>query len=343
MKFKKSYRLNLLTPICVIAAFAGFIFQLIDDTKIHFAGFIVGGLLGLGFWIIEFFIFPKLKIKLLKLPILYSIFINAILNLIIIILFSGIMGFIAGYIEGKELEEFYTSRYDKEQLVLNFYTLILYIFLSLYVQLDHFFGRDMLLKYFLGKYRKPFKENRIFMFLDLKSSTTLAEKLGLEDYYSLLDDFFHEITEPVYDTNAEIYQYVGDEVVFTWKTDDGIQNLNCIELFYRIKEKVEKNSKYYFDKYAVIPQFKAGIHVGEVISAQIGDVKRELVYNGDVLNTSARIQGQCNKFNKELIISGELLKLLNLGNKYKSEKLAAVKLRGKEISVELIGIKEAQL
>ncbi len=53
------------------------------------------------------------------------------------------------------------------------------------------------------------------MFLDIKSSTTIAEQLGLENYYSLLNYFFHEISELVRSTKAEIYQYIGDEVVLT--------------------------------------------------------------------------------------------------------------------------------
>jgi len=92
-----------------------------------------------------------------------------------------------------------------------------------------------------------------------------------------LQNDFHEISEPVRSTNAEIYQYIGDEVVFTWKTDEGLANSNCLRIFFKIQEKVYNNRKYYRDKYGDIPYFKAGLHFGEVISAQIGDIKREIV------------------------------------------------------------------
>jgi len=46
-----------------------------------------------------------------------------------------------------------------------------------------------------GKYYKPKSENRIFMFVDLNSSTTLAEKLGNERYHELLKDFFADILQ----------------------------------------------------------------------------------------------------------------------------------------------------
>jgi len=194
------------------------------------------------------------------------------------------------------------------------------------------------LKFMLGKYRKPIGEHRIFMFLDIKSSTTLAERLGLENYYALLNDFFNDISEPVQTTNAEIYQYVGDEVVFTWRTKEGINNSNCLKIFYNIRQNIYGKRKYYRDKYGVLPDFKAGLHVGEVISAQIGDIKREIVYNGDVLNTSARIQEQCNVFKRELLISGSLLNQLDINNEFTAEKIDTIKLRGKEKSIELYSL-----
>ena len=176
------------------------------------------------------------------------------------------------------------------------------------------------------------------MFLDVKSSTTIAEKMGHEKFYSLLNSFFHEITDPVLITKAEIYQYVGDEVVFTWKTQDGLRDANCVQLFFLIKNKIKKNQEYYLNKYGVIPEFKAGVHFGNVIVGQIGDIKREIVYNGDVLNTTSRLQELCNEYNKEFIISRSLLSKLKLPEKIDQEYLGKVKLRGKEQDIHIYGL-----
>jgi len=333
-------KLRMLGEFCLITSFAGVIYQLIDARYVDHLGIIMGAALGFGFGIIELFILSGLKKKFLKLPLLQTIFIKAISYLVIIYFFSGLIGLMVGLSEGRELEEFYSSLLSRDQLILTVYTLTIYLLLSLYVQINLLLGKGILLKFLLGKYRKPIGEHRIFMFLDLKSSTTLAERLGLENYYALLNDFFHEISEPVRSTNAEIYQYIGDEVVFTWKTDDGLADSNCLKIFYKIRENVYSKRKYYRDKYGDIPDFKAGLHFGEVISAQIGDIKREIIYNGDVLNTSARIQEQCNVFKCELLISGMLLKRLNIDNEYSAEKLDTIKLRGKENEIELYSLSE---
>ena len=94
-------------------------------------------------------------------------------------------------------------------------------------------------------------------------------------------------------TNAgEIYEYVGDEVVLTWKEERGIKDANCIRVFFDIDSVIEKKTQRYLDQFGVVPEYKAGVHVGEVMTAEIGDLKRGLVFNGDVLNTGARIQGR---------------------------------------------------
>ena len=66
--------------------------------------------------------------------------------------------------------------------------------------------------------------------------TTIAEKLGHIQFSRLIQDCFYDLTDIVLMHNVEIYQYVGDEIVFTWKTEEGISNNNCISLFFKIKE-----------------------------------------------------------------------------------------------------------
>lgn len=328
----------MLAEFSAITAFAGIIYQLIDLKFVNHMGIILGASLGFGYGLLELFILAGFKKRFLKLPLLQSMFIKASTYLIIIYFFSGIPALLVGYFQGRDIQEFWDAVFSRDQYILTVYTLTIYLLLSFYVNINHLLGRGVLLKFLLGKYRKPTGEHRIFMFLDIKSSTTLAERLGLENYYALLNDFFNEISEPVRTTNAEIYQYVGDEVVFTWRTREGINNSNCLKIFYKIRQNIYGKRKYYRDKYGVLPDFKAGLHVGEVISAQIGDIKREIVYNGDVLNTSARIQEQCNVFKRELLISGSLLNQLDINNEFTAEKIDTIKLRGKEKTIELYSL-----
>jgi DNA-binding response OmpR family regulator len=188
---------------------------------------------------------------------------------------------------------------------------------------------------------KPKEEVRIFMFLDMKSSTTIAEKLGHVKYYNLLNDFFYDVSEPILQSKGEIYQYVGDEIVVSWLLGDGLQNMNCIECFFKIVEAIKNFAEKYENHYGLVPEFKAGLHYGNVTTGEIGVEKRETVYTGDVLNTTSRIQELCNSYNEKLLISKTLLDHLSIHDKYKINKLGEITLRGRKNTEILFSINKS--
>jgi adenylate cyclase len=200
---------------------------------------------------------------------------------------------------------------------------------QLLLQINSKFGQGAFGNIILGKYNTPKEEKRIFMFLDLNSSTTIAEQLGDEKYHELLKDFFEDITNPILDNKGEIYQYVGDEVIVAWKYVDGIENSQCVRCFYDIKSHIHKNRQKYIQRYGLVPAFKAGIHSGNVVAGEVGIIKRDITYSGDVLNTASRILSLCKEFNAEIISSADLIADLCLGNSYEAQPLGSIKLRGK--------------
>jgi len=212
-------------------------------------------------------------------------------------------------------------------------------FLLFFVDLDRLLGPGVLLGYVTGRYHHPRRESRIFMFLDMKDSTKLADTMEANQYFSFLNLYFTEMSESILTTNAEIYQYVGDEVVLTWKMSNGLDDANCINVFFLIEDQINSHRERFLATYGVVPEFKAGLHAGEVVVAQIGELKSEIVYNGDVLNTTARIQALCNTYNEKLIISSELLQKLSLGEEFEVKDLGMVSLRGKSETLELSAVR----
>jgi adenylate cyclase len=199
------------------------------------------------------------------------------------------------------------------------------------------FGQGVLVQFLLGKYHRPEEETRIFMFLDIKSATAIAEKLKHKKYFEFLNDFFTDVTDPIIFNKDEIYQYVGDEITVSWKLENGIENNNCINCFFEIKDVIKNMNARYIEKYDLVPDFKAGLHIGELITGEIGVVKKEIVFSGDVLNTTSRIQAECNKLNCSLLISEDLLTVL-IENKYHYEDRGNIKLRGKDESIRLYSV-----
>ncbi|MEM8926671.1 MAG: adenylate/guanylate cyclase domain-containing protein [Bacteroidota bacterium] len=225
--------------------------------------------------------------------------------------------------------------YDK-----TFWAIVIYIIFSAlifsFVQIaNDKFGKGVFVKMLFGKYREPKEEKRIFMFLDLKSSTAIAEELGHLRYSQLIQDCFYDLNEVVPEYDAEIYQYVGDEAVLSWPYQKGLSNNNCVKLFFAFQQKLLEKKKYYIDKYGTSPIFKAGLHGGVLMVAEVGVVKKEVAYHGDVINTSARIQAECNKHEVPIIISEKLLNDLNTDNFFVSRHLGDVLLKGKQKKVNI--------
>ena len=174
------------------------------------------------------------------------------------------------------------------------------------------------------------------MFLDLRSSTTIAEKLGEIRYFNFLKDVFRHSTPGILHNKGEIYQYVGDEIVVSWKMDKGLNNANCLQCFFDVQVALRQRASYYQDTYGILPEFKAGLHYGHVMAGEIGLVKRDIVFSGDVLNTTARIQSKCNELGVNILISKYLLEKLVLPpHTFAPERLGDMILRGKQQKVIL--------
>lgn len=206
------------------------------------------------------------------------------------------------------------------------------------LQVNENYGQGVFLKLLKGKYYRPKVEMRIFMFLDIRGSTSIAEKLGHVKWFELLSQFFSDITEPIIDTRGEIYQYVGDEVIVHWDLTSGLDQENCVNCFFEIKNIIEQNAQKYLDEYGLVPQFKAGIHCGDVTIGEIGKVKKDIVFTGDVLNTTSRIQDFCNELRVELLISQEVVDKMPSQSIYQYNPVGAIELRGKEVPVSLYSV-----
>lgn len=210
----------------------------------------------------------------------------------------------------------------------------------LYSEISENLGQNLLLNFFTGKYHKPKSENRVFMFVDMKSSTSIAEQLGHIAYFELLRSYYFDLANAIIKNHGEVYQYIGDEIVISWKLKKGVQNNNCINCFFDMKNDLAKKRVLYLKKYGIFPKFKAALHCGEVTTGEIGALKKEIFFTGDVLNTTARIQGLCNVYKAELLISDHLKRHLHLNDNYTVETLNKHQVKGKTELIVIHSVKE---
>ena len=222
-------------------------------------------------------------------------------------------------------------------LVFYFVMTIIITFIN---QVNNKYGPGVLLPILMGKYRNPIEEERIFMFMDLKSSTTIAESLGHIKYSSFIRDSFMDINQVLFPYNAQVYQYVGDEIILSWKIKEGLKNLSCIHFYFACEKQFDKKREYYIKNYGQTPHFKAGLHMGKVTAVEIGEIKRDIAYHGDTLNTAARIQSMCNEYSKKILVSSYFAEQSNLDSQFTTTTLGNILLKGKTATVGIVSIEK---
>lgn len=220
------------------------------------------------------------------------------------------------------------------------YYLLMTLLIGFINQVNKKYGPGVLIPLVLGKYRSPVEERRVFMFMDLKSSTTIAEILGHIKYSSFIRDSLYDINQVVPAYNAEVYQYVGDEVVVSWRIDRDTQFERCALFFFACRSQFQKRLDYYEAKYGFFPKFKAGLHMGVITAVEIGDVKRDIAYHGDTINTTARIQSVCNQFGKDFLVSSQMVRQARLEDHFKTQPLGMIKLKGKSKEIGITSVEE---
>jgi adenylate cyclase len=205
--------------------------------------------------------------------------------------------------------------------------------------LDRLLGGGVLVGLLTGRYHEPRREARVFLFADLQRSTALAERLGELRYHSFLNRVFVDVARPVERHSGVIYQYVGDEVVVTWPLEEGLRDWRCLRCAVAISDTLRDLAEEYEQEFTAVPRFRFAVHCGVVVAGEIGDLRREIVYSGETVNTAARIEALAKETERELVASEDVLRhAAPLPPELTAESLGAHRLRGRERPLELFSV-----
>jgi adenylate cyclase len=270
---------------------------------------------------------------------------KALGSLVLLIFILWLLRYVFFYFWIAQSLHFSSTALNEESWEYLFYLLLVYYsFMTLAIsfinQMNNKYGPGVLVPLLLGKYRDPKEQERIFMFMDLKSSTTTAERLGHLLYSAFIRDCFADINEMIFPFQAQVYQYVGDEIVVTWPLREGLKDQNCIRFYFACKEKFHNRIEYYSKNYGFLPEFKAGMHMGKVTVVEIGEIKKDIAYHGDTLNTAARIQGICKHYNEDFIVSEYVIEKIGSDINIKTRALGEILLRGKAQKIGIVSVEE---
>jgi adenylate cyclase len=216
------------------------------------------------------------------------------------------------------------------------------VILIFVVQMNRMIGPNVLRYFVMGSYHRPRDENRVFLFLDLEGSTHLAEELGSSRYYALLRRFVDDLTAPVLEACGQIYQYAGDEVLVTWSEEDALEDGNCVRCYFDILDAIDAAAPAYQRDFGTLPRVRAGVHGGRVIAGELGDIKQEIVYVGDALNVTARLEDYAKREKLGLVVSDELLARLELPPGLVAEPRGHIEVRGRRAGLAVSHVSRAR-
>ncbi len=302
------YKLRKVLKYAFVAAFVAWVLKLFSGDPIDPLVIGAWGLLGLWTGVLEEFLFGR-RFRSLAVPFQF------IGKVILVSLLTMALILLALMVGSKRFTMLSADRpYRMHELfvMMQFYQLVLRVVVVtsiaiMVVQVEEWMGRRTFLGFLLGRYERPKREERVVLTMDLVGSTELAERLGDLRYYRFLNQTYSLMTDAVLRNEADIHKYVGDEVIFTWPMRIGLRQHNCMDLFFDITTRIKEHENDMLREYGVVPQYRAALHGGRVISAQVGHIKRTVDLSGDVMNSVSRMLGLAKNMKVDFLVSAELL------------------------------------
>jgi adenylate cyclase len=218
------------------------------------------------------------------------------------------------------------------------YSAAVSVLMNLGFGIANIIGPRAFLNFITGRYHSPVEENRFVLFVDIAGSTGLAERLGGIAIHRLLDRTFRLLTLAVVDYRGEVLNYVGDEVIVTWPERGGALDCRPLRCFVAMREALAQASSQFEREFGAMPRIRGSLHFGPVIVGEIGDIKRAIVFNGDVMNTAARLEELSRNVDGGFLASRAAMERFSSAPPFAVRDLGRLAIRGRADGIDVVGI-----
>ncbi|MEX3007284.1 adenylate/guanylate cyclase domain-containing protein [Hoeflea sp. TYP-13] len=212
--------------------------------------------------------------------------------------------------------------------------------IMLVLRVVSFIGGKNLLHLLTGRYQRPLQENRAFLFIDLKGSTKITEKLGVVRAREFISEFIFDVSKAVTDNRGDIYKFMGDGIVAVWRHDDRSSISDAVSAVLDARKALARRSKHYREIYGYEAEFRAGLHAGVVIASEQGDLRRSIEFNGDHINIAARLEQKAKEHDLPLVFSEAVAEEL-AGSGFEAESFGQETVKGYSKPIRLFKLKQA--
>ncbi|MDX1960410.1 MAG: adenylate/guanylate cyclase domain-containing protein [Leptospiraceae bacterium] len=168
-------------------------------------------------------------------------------------------------------------------------------------------------------------------FSDIRSFTSISEKLEPEEVVEFLNQYMTEMVRCVRETGGIVDKFIGDAIMATWGALKPLKNETeaAINASLLMREALLKFNIGRGSTKKPIIQIGCGINSGYVISGQIGsDERLEYTVIGDAVNLASRVESLNKPFGTDLLITQDSYD--KVSKIFRVEKMPSIKVKGKE-------------
>ena len=288
------------------------------------AGVSIGGLLA----VIRFFVLGSYsQPALVRLPFPAYIALRiGIYSVVVVFVYALLSGLTGGSFDPRALD-----RGDVE------FALSICVAANLLFGVNELLGPGVLFAFVAGRYMRPRREERAVLYVDLKGSTGIAERLGEESFLDFLNAFFADVTAEIEAKGGDVHKYVGDGVIAVWRAD--ADPARPIGAAFAAKARIAARENVYGAEFSEIPAFRAAIHAGAVVVGELGVSKKEIALIGDAMNTAARILEAARETRCDILISASYFDRLRVRPAgLHAQRIGTVNLRGRSTPLPLVAL-----
>jgi len=181
----------------------------------------------------------------------------------------------------------------------------------------------------------PRYTEKIILFADIMSFTSITEKLQVTEVVELLNQFFTICTSEISAKGGEVTKFIGDCVMAYFdgdRADEALQaSLDILSKLEILRDRSPINSP------LRVLYVGIGLSKGTVLEGNIGSqIKKEYTIIGDAVNVAARIESLTRKLNRFLVFSAAVKD--GLSDHWKLLKMDDFYAEGREAIVEVYSI-----
>ena len=184
----------------------------------------------------------------------------------------------------------------------------------------------------------PVRTTATILYTDIAGFTTAAESMNPDKVFSMLNEYFPAVIEPIKKFGGVVNQFQGDAMLVTFNIPLADENHadNALRAAAAIRQ-ITRERKFS----DIVLKTRIGVNTGEVMAGNVGSGDRfNYTVHGDAVNLAARLEQLNKKFNTEILVSDSTVTLLK--DSYNLSPIGQTDIRGKRSSALVHELRSAE-